>query len=115
MAHRVLGATLTVSGEFEAARPHLDKAIALYRPEEHRSLAAKFGTDISVPALGYRALTLSHLGYPENALNDSHQALKTARELGLAGTLACALMSIALVGIWCSRFDIAKVHGEGSN
>ena len=55
MAHRVMGATLCLSGKLGAARRHLDQAVALYRPEEHRPLATRFGQDIGVAALGYRA------------------------------------------------------------
>ena len=58
MAHRVMGATHCLSGEFGAARRHLDQAVALYRPEEHRPLAARFGQDIGVAALGYRSYVL---------------------------------------------------------
>ena len=74
MAHRVMGATLAISGEFQAARLHLDRAVALYVPQEHRSLATRFGQDIGVAALSYRSVVLYRLGYPDSALRDADQA-----------------------------------------
>ena len=110
MAHRVMGATLCLSGEFGAARRHLDQAVALYRPEEHRPLAARFGQDIGVAALGYRSLVLYRLGYPESALVDGDEALKGARDLGQAGTLLYAAGVGAFSEIHCGRFRVAEAR-----
>ncbi len=79
MAHRVMGATLAISGEFQAARSHLDRAVALYVPQEHRSLATRFGQDIGVAALIYRSFVLYRLGYPESAVRDVDEALRSAQ------------------------------------
>ena len=70
------GGTLLISGEFQAARLHLDRAVTLYAPEEHRSLATRFGQDIGVAALVYRSLVLYRLGYPESARVDVDEAVK---------------------------------------
>ena len=53
---------------------HLDRAVALYIPDEHRSLATRFGQDLGVAALTYRSLVLYRLGYPESALSDADDA-----------------------------------------
>ena len=58
VAHRVMGGSLLILGELQAARSHLDQAVALYVASEHRSLATRFGQDIGVAALTYRAYTL---------------------------------------------------------
>jgi len=42
-AHHALGPSLVMLGEFETAQEHLEKAIALYDIEQHRSHAFKFG------------------------------------------------------------------------
>src|SRR4029077_12133482 len=65
MAHRVMGASLAVLGEVQAAKSHLDEAVSLYVPEEHRILATRFGQDIGIASLTYRAFVLYRLGYPE--------------------------------------------------
>jgi len=40
VGHRLMGMALVFKGEFAQARMHLDRALALYDPAAHRSLAA---------------------------------------------------------------------------
>jgi class 3 adenylate cyclase/predicted ATPase len=108
MAHRVMGASLAVLGEVQAAKAHLDEAVSLYVPEEHRILATRFGQDIGIAALTYRAFVLYRLGYPESALRDANAGLKSAREVGQAGTLAYALFGAGILDVLCSRFRSAE-------
>jgi hypothetical protein len=55
------------------------------------ALATRFGQDIGVAALIYRSHVLYRLGYPESAVRDADEALPSARDLGLVGTLAYAV------------------------
>jgi class 3 adenylate cyclase/predicted ATPase len=112
MAHRVMGGSLNYSGEFQAARTHLDRAVALYVPEEHRSLATRFGQDLGVAALVYRSQVLYRLGYPESAVRDLDEALRSARDLGQVGTLAYAVGVGAEVEILCGRLRVAETRVE---
>src|SRR5262249_19863543 len=65
IGHRMMGSVLH-TGAFAEGRAHLDRAIALYDPAEHRLLATRFGQDIRVAALSYRSCALWMLGYPES-------------------------------------------------
>ena len=112
VANRLMGGTLLISGQFQAARLHLDRAVTLYAPEEHRSLATRFGQDIGVATLVYRSLVLCHLGYPESARVDVDEALKGARDLGQAGTLVYAVGVGTLSEIHCGRFRLAEARVE---
>jgi hypothetical protein len=56
-------------------RRHLDQAIALFAPAEHRPLATRFGQDLGVTILSYRSRALWLFGYPEAALRDNDEAL----------------------------------------
>ena len=58
VGHTVMGTTLVFTGEIAESRPHLDQAIALYDPAEHRPLATWFGQDLGVAILAYRAMAL---------------------------------------------------------
>ena len=78
--HRALGNTLLWIGEFAHAREHLQKAIALHDPEQHTALAFQYGTDPRTVCLLYETLTLWVLGYPEQALQKSQEALARAEE-----------------------------------
>ena len=91
IAHRVMGVSLFFAGEFAQGRAHLDHALALFNPVEHRPLATRFVVDAQVSTLSYRALAIWILGYPEAALADTEYALKIAREIGHAATLMYAL------------------------
>jgi len=66
VGHRLVGSAQTFAGNFPTALSHLDRAVALYRPEEHRELAFRFGADIGItaqcPGLGSLAPRLSRSG-----------------------------------------------------
>jgi len=91
IGHRLMGTTLTATGDIAQARAHHDQGIALYKPAKHRPLVTRFGQDAGVTGLSFRSLTLWFLGYPEAALADVDQALKIAREIDQAATLMFAL------------------------
>ena len=70
IAHRLMGTSLMGTGNIAESRAHYEKAIALYDPAEHRPMSTRFGQDVSVVLLSYRAWTQCLLGYPEAALAD---------------------------------------------
>ena len=108
VGHRLMCTSLMFTGDLEQGRTHLDRALALYDPAEHRSLAARFGQDIRVASLFYRGLALWMLGFPDAAIADSVEALKGARELGQAATLMITLAFTALTYIWCGNYHRAN-------
>ena len=91
VAHRLMGTSLSSTGDLVEGRTHLDKAIALYDHAEHSPLATRFGQDVGVVILSWRSWTMWVLGYPEAALADAERAVKNAREIGHAPTLMYAL------------------------
>jgi class 3 adenylate cyclase/tetratricopeptide (TPR) repeat protein len=103
VGHRIMGATLTSTGDFAGALAHYDQSLALYRRAEHRPPATRFGQDNRVTALSWRALTLWVLGYPKKAVADSDHAVKDAREIGQAATLMLALNHTSLTHILCGN------------
>jgi predicted ATPase len=104
IGHRMMGSVLH-RGDFAEGRAHLDRAIALYDPSEHRTLAARFGQDVRVAALSYRSWALWMLGYPEAALGDASCAIKEAREIGQAATLMYALVHACVIQIECGNYS----------
>ena len=78
-AHYVLGDVLFWLGEFALARVHLEQAIGLYDPQQHRAQAALYGQeDRGVTSLCYAAWTLWCLGYADQALARTREALALA-------------------------------------
>jgi class 3 adenylate cyclase len=90
-AHRALGGTLFYLGELPAAHAHQEQGAALYNPVQHRSLAYLFGTDPGVVCLCLAAITQWFLGYPDQSLQRSHEALTLAQGLTHPNSLAHAL------------------------
>ena len=90
-AHRALGNTLFWLGEFASARTHLEQGMALYDPQQHRSLAFLYGTDPGVVCLSYTAWALGLLGYADQALQKSDEALALAQRMSHFHSLALAL------------------------
>jgi predicted ATPase/class 3 adenylate cyclase/DNA-binding winged helix-turn-helix (wHTH) protein len=104
LAHRVLGQTLAFLGEFATAQAHLDRGMTLYDPEQHRSLASLYGQDQGVICRSWAALALWCLGYPDQALRRSREAVILAQELAHPFSLAYA---ICFAGMFCQlRRDV---------
>jgi class 3 adenylate cyclase/predicted ATPase len=108
MGHRLMGLSLLHTGEAEKARAHLEDAIALYDPGQHRPLATRFGQDVGAATLSWKSLAFWMLGRPEDALADSEQALKVARELGHSATLMYVLNFSAWTEILCGNYQAAS-------
>ena len=89
--HRALGETLYRLGELVPARAHLEQGIALYDPQKHRAHAFLYGQDPGMGCRVYAARVLWKLGYPEQALQQIHEALTLVRELSHPFSLAFAL------------------------
>src|SRR5262244_2953968 len=65
--------------------------MALYNPQQHRSLAFLYGTDPGVVCLSYTAWALGLLGYADQALQKSDEALALAQRTSHFHSLALAL------------------------
>jgi hypothetical protein len=110
VGHRLKGATAMWTGNFAEGRAHLGKAIALYDPAEHRSLATRFGQDVRAAILFWRSPGLWMFGYPDAALADVAQALHDAREITHAGTLLFALAATAIATLFQKLVDGTVRH-----
>jgi predicted ATPase len=112
IGHRLMGNSLLLTGDIAEGRGHLDQAIALYDPAEHRPLATRFGQDVGVSSLSYRSQALWVLGYPDAARVDMDHALKNAREIGQAATLMLALAYAGLIFFRCRDHTEAIARAE---
>ena len=88
-AHHALWATSFWFGQLALARAHSEHGIALYDSQRHHSLAFLYGGhDPGVCCRDFGALALWLLGYPDQALKRSHDALTLAQELSHPLSLA---------------------------
>jgi predicted ATPase len=112
VGHRLMGTSLLCTGDIAAGRMHVDRAIALYDPLEHRPLATRFGQDIRVVLLSWLSLALWVLGYPDAAFAVSARALSDAREIGQAASLMYALTAAALTHVHGGNYATAKMQSD---
>jgi predicted ATPase/class 3 adenylate cyclase len=111
MAHAALGVTSYWRGELTSARPHLEQAIVLYDPQNHHRFSVGT-TDPRVDCLSYAAWTLWFLGYPEQALKRSREAVALAKGLSHPFSLAYALICAALFHLSRREGQIAREQAE---
>lgn len=103
-AYSALGWTLFKLGNFASARTYLEQGITCY-PPLHRSVPAfTYGRDTGMTCLSFAALDLWFLGYPDQALQRSREALALARELSHPYSEAFAL---------CLAAALHHYRGEG--
>jgi class 3 adenylate cyclase/predicted ATPase len=114
-AHMAPGMTFFRLGEFSTAREHLEQGIELYR--QYKDRLSRFDTllysqDPGVMFLCYTAWTLSHLGYLDQALKRSREALTLAHELAHPVSIAFALQFTATVHRFRGESRAAQEHAE---
>src|SRR5262249_9559590 len=95
-AHRALGATLYHLGAVAAAHTHFAQGIALYDLQQHRAYAFLHGEDAGVTCRSYAAWTLWSLGYPDQGLTRSHEAVTLAQHNAHPFSLGFALFLAAM-------------------
>src|SRR5271165_3926602 len=109
---RLTGVSLMTTGDIAGSLPHYNRALALYNPAEHRSLATHFSIDAAVAGLCFRSWSFWLRGYPDAALADAEDGLRNARELGQAATLMWALFYVFLPHIWCGKYAGARMQAD---
>ncbi len=113
-AHHALGVTLSGLGEFIPAREHLEQAIALYDPQQHRSLAFLYGQDPKVVCCSQSAWVLWFLSYPDQALKRNHEAITLAQKLFHPYSLAAAFDFGAMVHQLCQDGQMTQERAEAA-
>ena len=92
-AHHAQWSTLVYLGEWTSVQEQTRQGAALYDPQASHSHVApyRWHDDPGVCCRGSEAFALWFLGYPDQALERSHQALTLAQELSHPYSLAVAL------------------------
>jgi class 3 adenylate cyclase/predicted ATPase len=119
-AHRAAGVTSLPAGDFPRARAHLERALALYDPGEHRAPAFVYAFDPRVVCLDYLARTLLPLGFPEQALAISDEAVDEARRMSHRNSLALPLFFGGVIrqilgdrdGVRAHSAELARIAAE---
>jgi predicted ATPase/class 3 adenylate cyclase len=110
-AHCALGVPLFYLGELALSRVHLEQGRALYDPQQYRSRVFRYGLDPGVNCL-LVAWPLWLLGYPDQALGRSRDALILAQELSHPYSLAYALQSATRLHRFRREVQAAREQAE---
>lgn len=111
-AHNALGTTLLWRGDLPAARAHLEQARALHGAQQQRAVVLHDVTDPGVGCLSTLAWTLWYLGFPDQSLAKSREALELAEGLAHPYSLGYALNFSA--ALHCCRRDVRPTEERGS-
>ncbi len=90
-AHRAAGVSAYPAGDLAAARDHLEQALALYDPTEHRAFTWAYAFDPRIVCLDYLARTLLPLGEIDAAIRCLDEELIEARRLNHRNSLCLSL------------------------
>jgi len=111
----MIGITLFWRGELAAAKSHLEQAITLYDPQQHRSHAfLYYGLDPGAVCLSFAGWTLWQLGYPDQSLTKSREALTLAQELAHPPTLAFVHIFTATTHRFRQEIQVVQERAEAA-
>ena len=96
-AHLGLGATLFLLGECVTARRHIEQSLTLYDPQLPQQRVFLTGQDPRASGLAHFSLLLWVLGYPDQAREQSRQALGLAHDARFPYSQALALNFAAIL------------------
>jgi len=111
-AHQELGVTLFHVGELGPAKAHLEQAIALYDPRQPRSAAIVYIPGVF--CLSHAAWALWLLGYPDQALQRSQEALLLAEKLSHPFSIVFALHFAAVLHQFRRERQVVKERSEAA-
>ena len=95
--HMARGTILMGVGRFVTARAHLESAIAMYDLERHRTHAVRYNVDPGVVSLSRLSWTLWALGFADQSLARSHEAIDLGRRRAHPNSLAMTLSFAAML------------------
>jgi predicted ATPase len=114
VAHRALGATLFFLGTVASAHTHFTQGIALYDPQQHRASAFLYGEDAGVVCHSVVSWTLWSLGYPDQGLTQSHEAVTRGRQSAHPFSLCFALGETARFHQCRREVSAVQEHAEAT-
>jgi predicted ATPase len=112
--HRALGATLFLLGAVASAHTNVAQGIALYDPQQHRASVFLHGQDSGVICHIYGAWTLWILGYPDQGLARSQEAVTLAQQTAHPFSLNFVLSFAAVFHQLRHEVSAVQMHAEAA-
>jgi class 3 adenylate cyclase/predicted ATPase len=111
-AHHVMGMASFALGELTSARAHLEQGIALHDLHRQPSLSFLYPMDPGADCRSWLSEILWCLGYPDQALKQSQEALSRAYELPHRLTLAGVLSHAGALHRLRGELQLTQQHAE---
>ena len=111
VSHWLTGTNLFHSGDYVTSWRHLEQAHTLYDPQQ-RPTHVTLGVDLRVFTLSYMSHTLWGLGYPEQAVQRSGEALALARDVHHPFSLALTQAYAAMLHQFRQEPHTASKHAD---
>ncbi len=111
-AYRGLAEVSFCLGECLAAKTYSENSVALYDPQQRRAQTFVYGEDPAMTVLLFYSQSLFVLGYPDQALRKSQEALTLARELAHANSMGSASFVTAYVHCCRREHEAAREQAE---
>jgi predicted ATPase len=99
-------------GEFAQSLAHLKHVIASYDPQRDHAMAILYGPDFGVASLSYVSTVSCLLGYPEQGLKHSQEAIALAQELSHPHSLTLAHGVAGWFHVFRLDAQAAQEHAE---
>ncbi len=96
-AQQALTVTALCRGEPATALRHMEHAATLYDQERHRSHSSQYGQDPGVACKAFGSVALWLLGFPDEAIRQSDEALRLSHELSQPSSQSLALHFAAML------------------
>jgi predicted ATPase/class 3 adenylate cyclase len=111
--HLVLGSSIALHHDLHGGLEHLDKAIAWFEAQGHRSRRFRLGNNPGVASFTTSALVLWMLGYPDRALERANRSVALATDLGHPFTMAYALFHSSFLHLWRREPELVRDRAMG--
>jgi tetratricopeptide (TPR) repeat protein/predicted Ser/Thr protein kinase len=113
LSYHLTGDVYLFLGDFAGARQFLLKGVNLYRAERDRSLPDRFGAyDLLVGCRMFLGHALWYLGYPDQARDSAEEAVRWAREIKHAYSVAASAGHCAWVYILRGEPRVAQERAQ---
>ncbi len=114
--HELLGLTLLRTGDLVQSRSNFESAVRNYQDAQHDALRDSLGRDPAVSCIGFGALGLWLLGFPDQAAAGARQAMRSAHgaEPRHPFSLAYAMLSTVWVHQFRGEAAMAQMEAQAS-
>jgi predicted ATPase len=111
LGERMMGAAKHFLGDQISARRHLEHALTLFEPTDHRRGVTRFATGMRVIVRVFYARVLWLQGHADEAVHTAEMSVGEAQEIGHAMSLCYALALAACpIALWVGNLTAAAHH-----